>query len=69
MGKSQDSYLLNSLVKRDIQKAVAFKPLQLPKICFFSAFQHFNLSSQYLSRATIFNACFINKTEAWIEIK
>jgi hypothetical protein len=69
MGKSQDSHLLNSLIRKDLQKVDAFKPIQMPKICFFSAFQHFNLSSQYLSRATIYNACFINKTEAWIEIK
>lgn len=43
--------------------------LDLPLVTLFSANSSFNLNSDYLTKATIFNATFVNKNEAWIEIK
>lgn len=43
--------------------------LTLPVVTLFSANQHFNLNHDYLAKATIFNATYVNKNEAWIEIK
>lgn len=43
--------------------------LDLPLMTLFSSNQAFNLNNEYLSKATIYNATFVNKNEAWIEIK
>lgn len=75
MGKSQDQPLLHSLasLSENFPKCKNLFPenpyLSFPKLSLFSASQHFNLNAEYLARATVFNATFVNKGEAWIEIK
>eukprot|EP00347_Sterkiella_histriomuscorum_P021796 403332737 len=73
-GKAQDQSILHRLSEREYFKRVGSMlrdnvTLSLPTITLFSASSHYNLNQDYLAQATIINATFVNKNEAWIEIK
>jgi len=66
-----DQACLHRLAERKMERVPIKNGIErgLAQLSLFTASQSFNLSSEYQSKATIYNAAFVNRNEGWIDIK